>query len=101
MTTEQEWLGNVPAPLEPTKTATTALEDAAATFTEAARLAEAGDSKRALMVGAEAVAMAAAAVDLYYREADAEFEEVLAKGGGVVRRVAVDPRVWEGGSGHE
>jgi len=109
MTTEQEWLGNTPrvtedanvpegmalagdftpAPMEPTKTATMALEDATALFTEAARLGEAGDSAGALAVGAEAVAMAAAAVDLYYREADQEFEEVLANGGGIVRRQAV------------
>lgn len=70
MTTEQEFLGNAPgpenAPLAPSSAS--ALQDAAALFEQARRAADNGEAQEALSAGAEAVGMAAVAVDLERRE---------------------------------
>lgn len=70
MTTEQEFLGNAPrpgnAPLATTWS--TALQDAAALFEQARLAADNGDTREALAAGAEAVGMAAVAVDLRRRD---------------------------------
>lgn len=66
MTTEQEFLGNEPrnenAPLA--KNWAIALQDAAALFERALRAADSGETLEALAAGAEAVGMAAVAVDM-------------------------------------